>query len=399
MNGWDFFRFMVVGWLIVLMTDLYLPSFPILATDFDVSIHVVQLTVTFFFVGNLISQVFSGPLVDHHGHHVMLVIGLAVCILGGVFASLAPDIAWMLLGRTLQGLGAGAMQISNMSLFKELCPKENIAKYSSYLGVSYVGAIAVAPVFGGYILYYSAWQVCFVVMTLSSVVVGIWHRLSLGPISFNQGLPSMRDTLRAWRSFMADSYFLAMIAMVACTYLMVVSWVTVSPVLIRTSLGVDAVLFGWLVFLTASSYVLGAFFNAKLVNRFGAVNMLAAGLSCTLFSALLMLLLWYLYGLSLVTLLLPMLGVMMGVSWSFPNYFALLFKNVPLNLMGKAGSLYGVVGVLGSCVGSALMSWAHMDDQRYFVLILLLACLASCGLFIIFIKGQQSSFDVFEKMQ
>jgi MFS family permease len=48
-------------------TDLYLPGFPDLGHDFDVSASVVQLTLTVFLMGLACGQLVMGPLSDRYG--------------------------------------------------------------------------------------------------------------------------------------------------------------------------------------------------------------------------------------------------------------------------------------------------------------------------------------------
>ena len=386
MNRWDFFKLMLVGWLIVLMTDLYLPSFPVLATDFGVSVHSIQLTVTFFFIGNLLSQLFSGVMVAHHGHLLMLAIGLILCFFGSLLSALTTSFGVMLGGRFIQGVGTAAMQVANMAQFKSLCPKEHLAKYSSLLGISYVGAIAVVPVFGGYILHYIGWRACFITMAFSGLALFLCHRASVGQIRPSPGYPSFSRALHEWRTLLLDRSFITLMAIYACTFVSVIAWITAAPVLMRVHLGIAPVPFGWWLCSIAGMYVVAAFVNAKVVNTFGDKAMLRFGLLLWTSSVMALLAAWYCYGLTVLSLILPMWGIMAGVSFMFPNIFSMAFKEMPQERMGNASAIYGMAGIIGACLGSAFMAWAPMEDQQYFAWTLSGISFTACLLYLSYLK-------------
>ncbi|NQU37880.1 MAG: MFS transporter, partial [Actinobacteria bacterium] len=58
-------------------TDLYLPAFPLMTTEFDTTATAVQLTLTAFLVGIAIGQLIFGPLSDRIGRLPPLLIGAA----------------------------------------------------------------------------------------------------------------------------------------------------------------------------------------------------------------------------------------------------------------------------------------------------------------------------------
>ena len=67
----------------LLATDAYLPSLPILEGVFQVSAGDVQFTMTSYFAGVCIANLFYGPLSDGYGRRPIL-------LLGGIGFLLAP---------------------------------------------------------------------------------------------------------------------------------------------------------------------------------------------------------------------------------------------------------------------------------------------------------------------
>ena len=55
-----------------LANDAYLPAMPNIAAQFQTTNHLVQLTLTAFFLGNATMQLILGPISDRYGRRVLL---------------------------------------------------------------------------------------------------------------------------------------------------------------------------------------------------------------------------------------------------------------------------------------------------------------------------------------
>ncbi len=62
----------------IFSTSIYLPSLPILVQDFQSDQASVQLTLTAFFLGASIGQLFLGPLADYFGRLQVAYWGIAI---------------------------------------------------------------------------------------------------------------------------------------------------------------------------------------------------------------------------------------------------------------------------------------------------------------------------------
>ena len=59
--------------------DMYLPGFPAIAADLHSTISHVQLSLTSYFIGICIGQLFFGPIIDRFGRYDCLYHGFAFC--------------------------------------------------------------------------------------------------------------------------------------------------------------------------------------------------------------------------------------------------------------------------------------------------------------------------------
>src|SRR3546814_1635397 len=87
-------------------TELYLPSLPQIATFFNTSKEMVQLSVSAHFFGNLLLTLIVGVLSDYYGRHPIMLAGMLIYILGVLSCICAPSIWFFIFGRFIQGIGS-----------------------------------------------------------------------------------------------------------------------------------------------------------------------------------------------------------------------------------------------------------------------------------------------------
>ena len=72
---------LVLGCIIALgpmSIDMYLPAFSMISDSFAASKEKVQLSLTSYFVGMAVSQLFYGPIIDRFGRRIPLFFGLFI---------------------------------------------------------------------------------------------------------------------------------------------------------------------------------------------------------------------------------------------------------------------------------------------------------------------------------
>ncbi|RYY64992.1 MAG: MFS transporter [Chitinophagaceae bacterium] len=85
--------------------DMYLPAFPAMAKDLDSTIPHVQLSLTSYFIGISIGQLFYGPIIDRFGRIIPLYIGLVLYIVACLFCAYSQTVDSLIILRFFQALG------------------------------------------------------------------------------------------------------------------------------------------------------------------------------------------------------------------------------------------------------------------------------------------------------
>lgn len=166
---------------------MYLPGFPVIATDLHTSIEMVSYSLSSFFIGVCIGQVLCGPLLDRFGRKMPLYGGLLLYIVATIGCVFTKSVEILVALRFLQAIGGCVGMVAPRAIIRDLFPVAESAKIFSYmiliLGVSPI----IAPTAGSYIITYFGWHAIFIMLTIISVLlfaaVVIWLPESKQPDS------------------------------------------------------------------------------------------------------------------------------------------------------------------------------------------------------------------------
>ena len=151
--------------------DLYLPAFPALEAELDVSAAAIQVTLTGTMIGFGLGQLVVGPWSDKVGRRLPLILATALHIAASVAAAYAPDIVWLTAFRLLQGFGAAAGGVVAMAMVRDLFGGKPLVRMLSRLALVNGLAPVIAPVVGSQLLQVMDWRGVFWVLGAYGVAV------------------------------------------------------------------------------------------------------------------------------------------------------------------------------------------------------------------------------------
>lgn len=151
----------LLAMLAPLAIDMYLPALEMIKNDFSAADEGVTATVSIFFAGLAIGQLFFGPWSDRVGRRVLLLFGLLAFLVGSLVAAFSPNILFLLVGRLLQALGGSAVMVSGRALVRDLYDERDAAHFFSTIALFGGLAPVFAPAIGAGILTIGSWPVIF----------------------------------------------------------------------------------------------------------------------------------------------------------------------------------------------------------------------------------------------
>ena len=99
--------------------QIFLPSLPLIQSDLGVSAATAQLVLSLSMVAISFSLLVYGPLSDRFGRRPLLILGLALFLVGSLVGAIAPNIAILVAGRTIQAVGGAAPLVLTPPILRE----------------------------------------------------------------------------------------------------------------------------------------------------------------------------------------------------------------------------------------------------------------------------------------
>lgn len=274
---------LVLGTLIALgplTIDMYLPALPSIVDGLHSTAAQVQLTLTGTLAGLALGQLVIGPVSDAVGRRTPLFAGLALHITASVLCALAPNIAVLGALRVLQGLGIATTGVITMAVVRDLFSGTAFARLVSRLMLVMGAAPILAPTLGSAVLRGTDWRGVFLTLAGFGVllVVVAATRLPETLPAARRRRGGARDTLRVYRSLLADRVFLGMVLVAGATTSALFAYVSGSSFVFQQRYGLDAQQFGLAFGAGAIGLIAATQLNVVLLRRYTPQQILRTAL-------------------------------------------------------------------------------------------------------------------------
>lgn len=202
------------------LTDLYLPSLPAIAREFDAPLSATQLTMSALILAFGPMQLVWGPVSDRWGRRPVLLLSLALLTVAGIGATLSTSIAALVAWRAAQGAALAAVVMCARAMVRDLYPPHEGARVMS-LALSGLGVLAVAaPLGGGLIAAAFGWRAALgtvAAFSLLALAMIAWRlpetlatpdpqALRVAVLARNASEVLRHPTFRAWTLLAAATY-------------------------------------------------------------------------------------------------------------------------------------------------------------------------------------------------
>jgi EmrB/QacA subfamily drug resistance transporter len=122
--------------------------------------HMLWVTTAYILASTIMLPVY-GKLGDLSGRKRLFIGAIAVFIGGSVIGGLAPDMAWLIGGRAVQGLGGGGLMILAQAIIADVVPARERGRYMGVMGGVFALSSVAGPLLGGFFTEGIGWRWAF----------------------------------------------------------------------------------------------------------------------------------------------------------------------------------------------------------------------------------------------
>ncbi len=153
------------------------PALPAIQAYFGVSERAIAWIFAIYVLFNLVGTPLMAKLSDALGRRSIYVLDVTLFALGSLLVASAPNFGLLLLGRAVQGFGAGGIFPVASAVIGDTFPPEKRGSALGLIGAVFGLAFLVGPILGGVLLMFN-WRWLFVVnLPIALVVIALSLRL------------------------------------------------------------------------------------------------------------------------------------------------------------------------------------------------------------------------------
>ena len=148
------------------------PALSVIQAEFGVDARVVAWVFTIYALGNLVGTPFMAKLSDVFGRRSIYVLDVVLFATGSLIVALSPSFAVLLVGRAIQGFGAGGIFPVASAVIGDTFPPEKRGGALGLIGAVFGVAFLIGPILGGVILLIGTWHWLFLInIPIAAVLV------------------------------------------------------------------------------------------------------------------------------------------------------------------------------------------------------------------------------------
>ena len=223
-------------WLLVLVTfsgtlamHMFVPALTVASESLHVDAATIRMTISVYIFGLAVGQLVYGPLSDVFGRRPTLLAGLALYTVGGLVATLAPNVGVLICARLVQAAGGCAGLLLGRAIVRDTAESNDAVRRLALMSLMTMIGPGLAPLVGGLLAGAFGWRAIFVVLTALGVLnFGVSWRL-LPETGTPSGRISAASVARDYRALLGSPRFLGFAAGGGCATTSFYGFIAAAP--------------------------------------------------------------------------------------------------------------------------------------------------------------------------
>jgi MFS family permease len=247
-----------------IVIDLYAPCLPAIARELNVSVMMMQNTITLSIIGYAVGQIVFGILCDWKGRKISIILGLTLFTFASVCASMTGSIEMLMICRILQGFSAGSCQVIARAILIDNVKGPKFTIGIVYLSTAFALGLILGPYIGAEIQQILSWRWNFIFyafyacILLLIVLFGMRESLSASVTP---------NILSSYKQILSHPVFISSFLQLGCCFIAFTLWNQIGPFIVENNLHKTATYFGLIALSAGIAYLLGTLINRLLIHR------------------------------------------------------------------------------------------------------------------------------------
>jgi len=259
----------------VLSLNMFLPSLPGIAAEFDADYALVSLSISGYLAVTAILQIVLGPLSDRYGRRPILLISALVFAVASLVCALAQEFWIFLTFRILQGAIIAGSAIAS-AVIRDTTDEKGAASLIGYVGMAMAVAPMLAPMLGGALDALFGWRANFWVYCLAGLglIVVIWADLGETNVTRSS---TLSEQIKAYPELLKSRRFWAYSLCMAFGIGTFFIFISGAPFVATTAFAMSSASLGFGIGTITMGFFVGSFLSGRYSTRMGLMWMIMAG--------------------------------------------------------------------------------------------------------------------------
>lgn len=229
-----------------LSTDLIQPGIINVVRDFNADVSLAPAAVSLYLTGGMVLQWLLGPLSDRIGRRPVLITGALIFALACTATLFTTSMTQFLIARVVQGTSICFIATVGYVTVQEAFGQTKGIRLMAIITSIVLVAPIIGPLSGAALMHFVHWKVLFAIIGVMGFVAFMGLLLTMPETVTRGEVPfSAVGVLRDFRDVFRNRVFLAGAATISLSYIPMMSWVAVSPVILIDAGGMTTSQFAW----------------------------------------------------------------------------------------------------------------------------------------------------------
>ena len=356
--------------------DMYLPGFQRIAEDLYTDEQHVAFTLTSYFIGIALGQLFYGPIIDKYGRKKPLLFGLGIYILAAIGCALSSSIDMMIGMRFLQALGGCVGMVASTAIISNVYEVQYRARaFSSIMLVMGVAPL-IAPSVGSFFVTEWDWYVIFYFLAVFAFLVMLMIRFFLSETSryMHSNKLKIREILKAYWEVLQNKTFLFYTLAGSIAMSILFAYISSASFIFLTYYGLDKMTFSVLFAINASGIISGSYLNGLLTRKVNYIKISNyASIILTILVLVILLIVWFNPQIPYQFIVVGLFSILFTIGFINPNATAASLAPFT-DKSGTASALGGAIRMgVGAMVAAAIGLFQGETSLTMFLTMFVLA--------------------------